>query len=67
MESNEKDLDYFIDRFNELATDAKEHGLGVVVLLESADPIAGQAGYSRIFRGTQATIFGMLHMALMER
>ena len=67
MESNEKDLGYFIDRFEELATDAKQHGLGVVVLLESADPIAGDVGYSRIYRGTMATVFGLLHMALMER
>ena len=62
--NQEKDFDFFIKMFKELADDAHEHGLSVAVLLENADPILKEAGYRSIFRGTAATSVGLLHIAL---
>ena len=66
MEAGEKDLDYFIARFNEIADDARDHGMSVAILIENADPISRQSSVSKIFRGTVITSIGLLQSALMD-
>ncbi len=62
----EKDLDYFLSKFGELADDAREHGLSVVVIVENSDPISRESSISKIYRGTIATSVGLLQLALMD-
>lgn len=66
MDAGEKDLDYFIVKFNELADDARDHGMSVAILIENADPISRQSSVSKIFRGTVITSIGLLQSALMD-
>ena len=66
MEAGEKDLDYFISRFNEIADEAHGHGLSVAILIENADPISRVSSVSKIFRGTVITSIGLLQSALMD-
>ena len=66
MDDQEKDLDFFLVRFNALADEAREHGLSVVVLIENTDPISRQSSVSKIFRGTVITSIGLLQSALMD-
>ena len=66
MEAGEKDLDYFLARFNELADDARDHGMSVAILIENADPISRQSSVSKIYRGTVITSIGLLQSALMD-
>lgn len=66
MEADEKGLDYFITRFTEVADDARDHGMSVVILVENADPISRQSSVSKIFRGTVVTSIGLLVSALMD-
>ena len=66
MEADEKDLNYFIARFNEIADDAREHGMSVAILIENADPISKVSSVSKIFRGTVVTSIGLLQYALMD-
>lgn len=66
MPDAEKDLDYFLARFHELADDAHIHGLSVVILLENADPISRQSSMPKVVRGTIATSVGLLQLALMD-
>lgn len=66
MGTPEKDLDYFLTRFAELADDARDHGLSVVIVIENADPIKRESSYSKVVRGTTATAVGLLQMALMD-
>ena len=66
MDADEKNLDYFIARFTELADDAEHHGLSVVVLIENADPISKQSGIWTATRGTRATAIGLIWSALMN-
>ena len=66
MEHQEKDLDFFLARFNALADEAREHGLSVVVLIENTDHISRQSSVSKIFRGTVITSIGLLQSALMD-
>lgn len=62
----EKDLNHFLARFTELADDARDHGLSVVVLIENSDPISKQSSVSKVFRGTVATSVGLMQLALMD-
>ena len=62
----EKDLEFFLAKFNELADDAREHGLSVVILIENADPLSKKSSISKVFRGTIATSVGLLQLALMD-
>jgi len=66
MDGQEKDLDFFLAKFNALADDAREHGLSVVVLIENTDPISRQSSVSKIMRGTVVTSVGLLQLALMD-
>lgn len=66
MDTPEKNLDYFLKQFNELADDARDHGLSLVVVIENSDPIARQASVWKVVRGTMATTIGLLHYALMD-
>ena len=66
MEDGEKDLDYFIAKFTEIADQARDHGLSVAILIENADPISRQSSVSKIFRGTVITSIGLLQSALMD-
>lgn len=66
MDGQEKDLDFFLTKFNTLADEAREHGLSVVVLLENTDPISRQSSVSKVFRGTVVTSVGLLQIALMD-
>ncbi len=66
MDDQEKDLDFFIAKFNELADDAREHGLSLVVLIENTDPISRQSSVSKIYRGTVVTSVGLLQIGLMD-
>ena len=66
MAQGEKDLDYFLAKFNELADDARDHGLSVVIVIENADPISRQSSVSKVFRGTVVTLIGLLQIALMD-
>ncbi len=66
MPDAEKDLDYFIARFTELADDARDHGMSVVVLIENSDPISRQSSMTKVFRGTVVTSVGLLQCALMD-
>lgn len=61
-----RSLEDFIREFNRLADEAQENGLSVVVLLESADPIARQSTVSKVVRGTIVTTIGLLQLALMD-
>ena len=64
--SPEKDLDHFLARFNEVADDARDHGLSVVILIENSDPILRESSLSKVVRGTAATTVGLLQLALMD-
>lgn len=66
MPHDEKDLNYFLARFSDLADDAREHGLSLVILIENADPISRQSSMPKIVRGTVATTVGLLQLALMD-
>ena len=66
MDSHERDLDYFLARFNELADDAKNHGLSVAILIENADPISQTSGFFSICRGSHITLLGLVHRARIE-
>ena len=47
-------------KFDELADDAKEHGLSLVILVENADPISQESGFWTTHRGTQITAVGLV-------
>jgi hypothetical protein len=66
MDDQERDLDFFLNKFNALADEARDHGLSVVVLIENADPISRQSSVSKIVRGTVVTSVGLLQLALMD-
>ena len=66
MDSHERDLDYFLARFTELADDAKKHGLSVAILIENDDPISQTSGFFSIYRGSPITILGLVHRAQIE-
>ena len=66
MDSHERDLDYFLARFTELADDAKKHGLSVAILIENDDPISQTSGFFPIYRGSPITMFGLVHRARMD-
>lgn len=65
MDDHEKDLDYFLAKFNELADDAQSHGLSVVTLIENSDPISRQSSVWPIYRGTVVNSIGLLQFGLM--
>jgi hypothetical protein len=67
MEAGEKDWDYLIAKFNELADDARDHGMSVAILIENADPISRQSLVSKIVRGTVITSVGLLQSAFQQR
>ena len=66
MSEHEKDLDYFIEKFNILADGAHSYGLSVVILMENADPIAKQSSVTSINRCTYVTEVGLLKVALRK-
>lgn len=66
MDPNEKNLDYFAEKFTELANDARQHGLHIVVLIENQDPIRLESSVWKLYRGSVTTSIGLLQGALFD-
>ncbi len=66
MDAGEKDLDYFLARFNQIADEAQNHGLSVAILIENSDPISRVSSFTSIYPGTLITSIGLVQKALID-
>ena len=62
MNPNEKNLDYFIAKLNEIADDAERHGLSLVFLVENADPSAERADFGQLTEAPKSLPWGSWNM-----
>ena len=66
MEHDEKDVDYFLAKFHELADDAYAHGHAVACVIENNNPITFQVGVLKVMKGNPLTLIGLLQHALWD-
>lgn len=62
----QKDLNHFRERFEQLADEAASYGIISVVTLGAGDPIAQREEVAWLSRGSRLTAIGLLTQALWD-